>query len=60
MSILIRELIALTNIVSRMLTKKTLVLFILFVRSFGEGRVQVSVGPFWDLFQIMFHKSCQQ
>ena len=22
------------------------------VRSFGEGRVQVSIGAFWDLFQI--------
>ena len=24
------------------------------VRSFGEGRVQVSIGAFWDLFEIMF------
>ena len=24
------------------------------VRSFEEGRVQVPIGTFWDLFQIMF------
>ena len=24
------------------------------VRSFGEGRVQVSTGAVWDLFQILF------
>ena len=24
------------------------------VHSFGEGRVQVSTGAFWDLFQILF------
>ena len=24
------------------------------VRLFGEGRVQVSIGVFWDLSQIMF------
>ena len=24
------------------------------VPSFGEGRVQVSVGAFWGLFQMMF------
>ena len=24
------------------------------VRSFREGRVQVFIGAFWDVFQIMF------
>ena len=24
------------------------------IHSFGEGRVQVSIGAFWDLFHTMF------